>query len=488
MSGQSFTHILDHPHVRAVEHYLAANPDSGTDAAFWQRTKELMVSGAEKSHREASMVMHQYQATKRPFGLFLRSFEVEAYQYFSADCVPGRDGGTVWTSINGPSSVEQKIAGALVDRLPLIAIANPSQLETARGIIPRLQLPDEGWQQVAQNLIEHAHLIVMDCDAFAPGVLWELETIATLRRADATVIILPPRGVEPSEATSQTIADVFGAVVKRLEPATKEDARLAGHRRLAYEDEIDFDRIEQSPLFSDLLADAAERSAQAPAFDPKLYARLLNNSGVEQANNQQFAEAFNLYTQALLIRRHIDDREGIMVTLRNLGTVCTDAGQCEPALPYFDEALRLARELDRVDEAGVIAAYKGFAHKQLGQREEAIKWLRAGYVFQAAAGSHEELETTLVQLAEVHREAGEGDEMIECYRLLREHYRTSGDRAGELKTNLRMAETYWLAGHYANALTLFNEGLRLSSEVADTEMEDLCKAAIQKLLNEHTSS
>lgn len=487
MSEQSFTHIVNHPHVRAVEHELATNPDSGVDGAFWQRTTELMRSGAEQAHREAAMIMHQYQATKRPFGLFLRSFEAEAYEYFSADCVPGRDGGTVTTTLSGPSGVEQKIGRALGDRLSMLAIANPSQLVTSRGIIPRLQLPNQGWQQVAQQLIEHAHLIVMDCDALAPGVVWELETIATLQRVDATIVILPARGVDPS-GLQQSIAESVGAVVKQLEPATKEDTRLAGHQRVAYEDEIDFDRIDQSPLFADLLAAAAEESAKAPIFDPKSYACLLNNMGAGLAGNKQFAEAFNHYTQALLIGRHIGDREGIMVTLRNLGTATADAGEYALALPYFDEALKLARELDRVNEAGVIAAYKGFGHKHLGQREEAIKWLRAGYALQAAAGSQEEIESTLLQLAEVHRAAGEGDEMLECYRVLRQHHRASGDRTAELKANLRMAETYWLAERYAEALTLFEEGLRVSREVADTAMEDLCTTAIQKLRDQHKSS
>ncbi len=199
------------------------------------------------------------------------------------------------------------------------------------------------------------------------------------------------------------------------------------------------------------------------------------------AANRQFAEAINSYIQALMIRRQIDDREGIMVTLRNLGAVCVDASEFAASLTYFDEALKLARDLEQVGEAGVIAAYKGFSHKQLGQREEAIKCLRAGYELQLAGGNSEEIESTLCQLAEVHRESGEGDEMLGCYRLLRQRHRASGDRAGELKANLQMAETYLLGGRKAEALTLFEEGLRLSREVGDKSREDLCIAAMQKL-------
>lgn len=371
MTVPSFSHIADHPHIRAVERQLAANPEFANFGPDWNQTIDLMQSVAEKSHREAAMIMHEFEVTKRPFGLYLRSFESESYHYFSADVVPDRDGGTVTTSYSGPTNVETKIAQALAGRLPMLAIANPSQLNTSSGIIPRLQLPSEGWQQVVRNLVEFAHLIVMDCETLAPGVIWELDTIAGLQRADATIVILPVRATDTTHM--QTIAEVLGAVVQRRPPATKSDPQLANVRRVAYEDEIDFDRIDQSQLFADLLADAAEKSAKAPAFDAKAYAHMLSNEGVLLTDQRQFAEAFNLHTQALLVRRHLDDREGI---------------------------------------------------KQLGQREEAITWLRAGYVLQAEVGTTPETQTTLFQLSELHREAGDHEAMLECYRLIQQHYPT----------------------------------------------------------------
>lgn len=442
----------------------------------------MMNSAADRSHREAVMLIHQYHATKQPFGLLLRNFEVEAYDYFSSDCVPNRDGGTVITTLSGPSSVEKKIACALDGWLPMLTVANPSQLITMNGKVPRLQLPNEGWQQVVQQLIKKAHLIVMDCDAFASGVMWELKTISTLQRMDSTVIILPARGVKPAESTLQSIAETCGAVVKRLEPATKEDTRLVGYKRVAYEDEINFDRLDQSSLFADLLTAANKKSAQLPTFDPKSYANLLNNKGTKLAENKQFTEAFILYAQALFIRRHIiDDHEGIIVTLRNFGATYIDAGEYALALPYLEDSLRLAWKLDHVNEVGMIAAYKGFAHKQLGQHEEAIRFLRAGYNLQSATSSPEEIEIILRQLAEVHHELGEGDEMLGCYRLTQHHHRSSGNRNGELKSTLLMARTYWLAKQYKNALTLFEEGLRLSRDFSDNSMENLYSTAIQKL-------
>src|SRR5690606_26613366 len=91
MRNSSFSHIADHPYVRAVERELATAPESSVSPEFWQTLTGIMQSGAEQSHRSAAMIMHEYQATKRPFGLYLRSFEAESYQYLSPDVVPGRD-------------------------------------------------------------------------------------------------------------------------------------------------------------------------------------------------------------------------------------------------------------------------------------------------------------------------------------------------------------------------------------------------------------
>jgi tetratricopeptide (TPR) repeat protein len=479
MTVPSFTHIADHPHIRAVAHEIATNAAVANIGPDWNEATAMMQRDAERSHRAAAMIMHEFQATRRPFGLYLRSFEAESYHYFSPDVVPGRDGGTVTTTYSGASSVEKKIAAALNGRLAMLAVANPSQLMTSRAEIPRLQLPDEGWQQAVQNLVAHAHLIVMDCDTLAPGVIWELETIAGLGRADSTIVILPGPGAESHGM--QGVVEVLGGVVQRRAAATKEDRRLAGYQRVAHETEVDFDRIEESPIFADLLADASAKSAEAPVFDAKTYGRMLNNEGVELMNNRQFAEAFNLHTQALLVRRHLDDREGMMVSLRNLGIVCTDAGSFDGALPYFAEGFTLACELERVKDAGELAAYKGFAHQQLGQRDDALKWLRAGYALQAASGATAEMESTLIHLAELHEQAGEGDEMLDCYRLMRQNFRASGDKAGEMRANLRMAKTYWMAERSDDALTLFRETLRLAREVDHAEMQEVCVAAIAKL-------
>lgn len=63
MTVPSFSHIADHPHIRAVERQLAANPEFANFGPDWNQTIDLMQSVAEKSHREAAMIMHEFEVT-----------------------------------------------------------------------------------------------------------------------------------------------------------------------------------------------------------------------------------------------------------------------------------------------------------------------------------------------------------------------------------------------------------------------------------------
>ena len=281
--SSSADHIDDNAHTRAIEHEFETVPGTGAAKEDWDRILDMLRQDAAKSQGEAAFIMQDYNATKRPFVLFLRSFEMEAYDYLTPDAPSGER--KVISAVAGPSPVEQKLAAALAGQLKALGVANPSQLLTYRGSFPRLQLPNEGWQAVVQNLVEHAAFIVMDCTSLAPGVLWELETVRTANKQDSTVIVLPASGeADPGEGTLQRAAEVLGAVVTKRERPSKQSPALSVFSRVGAEDEIAFDKLDASPLFADLLASAAAKAAAAPVFNSVSYATQLNNEGVAQFN------------------------------------------------------------------------------------------------------------------------------------------------------------------------------------------------------------
>jgi tetratricopeptide (TPR) repeat protein len=266
-------------------------------------------------------------------------------------------------------------------------------------------LPNDGWQNVVRNLIEHTAFIVMECDALACGVIWELEAICAAGRQDATIIVLPPKSGDRDGGLREMTA-ILGAVVKEREAPSADDPRLAAFPRIVAEDDINFDRIDDVPQFRVLLASAIAGAAAAPPFDPKAYGTYLNNEGVAHFNNKDYATAMGLYDQALLVRRSINDRSGLLTTLMNIGSAFIDGGQPEDSVAFLTEAHDVARELDHAEDAGMAAAHLGIAHKLTGNMSEAIRWLsEAVRILETASPA--DAKHALVHLATAYEHAGD---------------------------------------------------------------------------------
>ncbi|HEV2840952.1 MAG TPA: tetratricopeptide repeat protein [Chthoniobacterales bacterium] len=480
--SNGFSHVYDHLLTRAMEHEFATVPGTAAAKEDWETMLGLASQLAAKSHGAAALIMHDYNETKRPFVLFLRSFEVEAYDYVSPEgSSPGER--KFATTLAGPNSVEEKVAAALRGRLAVLGLANPSQLNTTRGLIPRLQLPTEGWQEVVRNLVEYAHFIVIDCDSLAPGVMWELETIRAANRQGATVIVLPSSGdSDPGEGTLQQVAQILGGVtvVKRERPS-KEMPEFSAFERVATEDEIPFDNLDGSPLFADLLASAAAQVAAAPPFNPENRATLLSNAGVGLFKEKRYAEALDLYQQALVLRRHINDQSGLLTSFLNIGSLYLDAGQPADALPFFTEGVSLARELNQPADVGLLESYIGLTHKQLGNIKEAGQWLVDAYRVQRDHGAPADVTNTLTKLSELFQASGDGDGVVACFKELLAFHQRRGNRAGELRATLQLGSNYYLAGLLPLATELFEEGVRLSREVGDQEREAVTLAMLERI-------
>jgi tetratricopeptide (TPR) repeat protein len=472
------SHIDDHFHTRAIAQEFEDVPATRPAKEDWERIRELQGRDEARLHGEAAFIMQDFNATKRPFALFLRSFEVEAYNYLTPEDDAGKR--KVLTTGAGPSRVELKLSTALAGRLKALSVANPAQLLTSRSSFPRLVLPNEGWEAVVQNVVAHAHFIVMDCSTLAPGVLRELEIIRAANRQNATIIVLSAPD-DSSQDTLRQAAEILGAIAEKHPKPSKDNPEFAAFPRVAREDEIGFDHLDDSPLFADLLASATAAAAAAPPFDPAALARGLSNEGVSLFNNRQYAEAMDLYQQAIVLRRYIDDRSGLLTSLVNIGTLYVDVGQPAQALPSFEEGLALARELNRSDDEALLTSYIGMTHKQLGKPDKAKQWLAAAYQLQSAHGEPQDVENTLGALSEVFEALQDDDGMISALGELRAYHRRRGDQSGELRDTLLLGRTYYLAGLLPQANQLFQEGVRLSVAVGDHERESLCREMLERI-------
>jgi tetratricopeptide (TPR) repeat protein len=199
-------------------------------------------------HEQAEQVLSEYRTRGRPFALFLRNFDLEAYQARS------RAGGVLIVQQDEPGDVEAKLAAALRGRLPVIGIANPSLVRPDfEHPIPKLLIADEHWRDVLSRLLLAADLVVMHLEQVTPGVAAELAAILELQRQDVVVIVLRSRPAEEQQdALAEGLMSVHG--IDRPQAGTPGPELLRRFPRVVLADEVPFEQLDASPPFAELLA------------------------------------------------------------------------------------------------------------------------------------------------------------------------------------------------------------------------------------------
>jgi hypothetical protein len=199
-------------------------------------------------HQQAEQVLSEYRTRGRPFALFLRNFDLEAYQARS------QSGGVLIVQQDEPGDVEPKLATALRGRLPVIGIANPSLVRPDFvHAIPKLLVADEHWRDVLSRLLLAADLVVMHLEQVTPGVAAELAAILELQRQDVVVIVLRSRPAEEQEdGLAEGLMTFYG--MDRPQAATPGPELLRRFPHVVLADEQPLEQLDAWPPFAELLA------------------------------------------------------------------------------------------------------------------------------------------------------------------------------------------------------------------------------------------
>jgi tetratricopeptide (TPR) repeat protein len=379
----------------------------------------------ERTHEQARAIVRAFCEEGAPFALYLRAFQEEAYDFplpaserDPKDRLIGYAGGT------SRSTLETKLASAFDGHVAAITAYNPSNLVLSNLGFPRLELDSESWEGEIDWLMQAASFIVFELDVLAPGVFLELELLASHRREDSTVVVLPAKDAE------QTLVDLIyslharmGAVVPDYETPDEEHPAIQRFARVVREDELPSDVL-RSPLFADLVAAHHARRGLSDPASLVERGHLVNAWGALRLAAEETDEAQESFVAALRLFNDAHDDRGLAAVLMNVGHMYLEVGQHDDAISAFRDSGTVSKRAN--DEAGFrqAVAWVGLSHYLAGDPETAAHYL--------------------LKAVELERDAGETGSLtlIEALDGLRRIYEDSGDLESAQNCALDLEEAF----------------------------------------------
>jgi hypothetical protein len=444
-----------------------------------ERHQRLAAAEQAESDAAARRVLADHADTGRPYGLFLRAFEVEGSRHLVE-----LEGLETWATVQpvlGAGLIETRLQEVLGGRLPLVGVQNPTANAPygTRGI-PKLALPDEHWREVVRGLVAGADLIVLQPAGPSRGLTAELSIILDEGRETDTVVVFGKETVDAVGLSRFVLGSV--GVEHSNERWLVEGPELADFPRFAVSDDLDPGTIELHPAFADLVGrveflNDLESTARRQAQDARLSVR----TSLLHWRSGEAGDALSILQDTRRVQEEIGDRVMLVWTLLAIATVQHDLGEHVSVKTSCDEALAICDERDRIAK-GRAHRIAAVSQRDAGDLGAAISSLLDAARTLSDVGSPNELAGVAQLLAELYLDRGEPSMAVEWLVDAVEQLRSVHDYHGLADALTSLGSVQLAAGDDRAATQTMTECLDLvRASPGDTELELLEPLALAVL-------
>jgi DNA-binding SARP family transcriptional activator/tetratricopeptide (TPR) repeat protein len=169
-------------------------------------------------------------------------------------------------------------------------------------------------------------------------------------------------------------------------------------------------------------------------------------------------------------------------TLNGLAVVAGRKRRHEEALAWFDQALKVYREIDAPAGEALVLSYSARDHLGLGHPEEAIAAAERGLAVFTEIGSGAGMARARYHLGIVLSHVGRFTEAVVHHAECLEFFRASRQRVWEQRVCVRLAETFIAAKRHSDAVRYAEQALQVSREISHPYGEALSLTALGKAL------
>ncbi|MGB9872922.1 MAG: tetratricopeptide repeat protein, partial [Anaerolineae bacterium] len=195
----------------------------------------------------------------------------------------------------------------------------------------------------------------------------------------------------------------------------------------------------------------------------------------------QQAAVVSLFEEAARLAEQIDDPERLILAIGPLGTAYRDLGDPEKARRCYERALELARRIGK--EGLEVAALGNLADLsfQAGDLPAALALSEQALTLARALGETYQVAQALGTRAAVLHRSGRLEEAVAHYREALEALRATPDAGSEARHRLHLGQALAALGEWASALDELERAHRLAQATANTPLQAGALSAIGAL-------
>ena len=207
-----------------------------------------------------------------------------------------------------------------------------------------------------------------------------------------------------------------------------------------------------------------------------IYKRLLGNldswqgtclTGLGNAYNSlgEYGKAIDFYQQYLKITREIGDHSGEGISLNNLGNAYENLGEYGKAIDFHQQSLKIKREIGDHSGEGNSLGNLGNAYYSLGEYGKAIDFHQQSLNIAREIGDRNGEGRHLGNMGNAYHSLGEYEKAIDFLQQSLKIKREIGNRSGEGISLGNLGETFLKQEKYKDALKYTQEALEILGKI-----------------------
>ncbi len=195
------------------------------------------------------------------------------------------------------------------------------------------------------------------------------------------------------------------------------------------------------------------------------------DEGTNCLNAGQFEKASSYFEQALRLCREIKDRQDEATALRRLGVALDSMGQHTKAIGYWEQALQICRELKDQGNAAKVLQNLGIAYRGLSQYPKAIAYCKQALAIYRKVKDINGQARALTNLGNIFNQLSRYDASISYYKQAVPLYQALNDRDGLATAYLDLGIAYRRLSQYRTEINYLDQALSIFREVKDRDGE-----------------